>query len=231
MDGIDFWRMSDEFTIIQAALLICGIDPAGREYEIERKVKRPEGYDAIKHALITSYRNEKIKGTEIHSFDENTGDSHVNENDALLSVDSLKLWLKERGLREHFFFFPEELEGEYLDVTHPRYSQKLAAALKAWKALEDPKLIHGSVKQSVQKWLRLNATEFGLSDGDGKPIETAIEEISKIVNWQPKGGAPSTPTGKSAIKNERSKINLAITEENTSFFSKGSTIDDDEISF
>jgi hypothetical protein len=45
------------------------------------------------------------------------------------------------------------------------------------------------------KWLRENASEFGLSDDDGKPNETGIEETAKVANWQPGGGAPKTPSG------------------------------------
>ncbi len=231
MNGIDYWRLCDELSIIQATLLICGIDPAGREHQVERTMDRPQGYDAIKHALVTSCRNETLEGKNVYSFDDQSGENYIDESRALISVESLKTWLKERGIREHFFFFPEEPEGEFLDVGHSRYSPKLAAAIKAWKALEDESLIKGSVKQSVQKWLRLNATEFGLSDDDGKPIETAIEEISKIVNWQPKGGAPSTPTNRVLTKDKKNLIKLSVLEENKSFNQSKQIIDDDEIPF
>jgi hypothetical protein len=43
------------------------------------------------------------------------------------------------------------------------------------------------------KWLREHAAEFGLTDDDGKPNETGIEEAAKVANWQPTGGAPKTP--------------------------------------
>jgi len=69
MNGIDFWRLSDELTIIQAALLICGIDPAGKEHSIERQSKRPRGYDAIKHALLISYNNKSLIGKEVRQYD------------------------------------------------------------------------------------------------------------------------------------------------------------------
>jgi hypothetical protein len=45
------------------------------------------------------------------------------------------------------------------------------------------------------KWLREHAADFGLSDEDGKPNETGIEEAAKVANWQPGGGAPKTPGG------------------------------------
>jgi hypothetical protein len=45
------------------------------------------------------------------------------------------------------------------------------------------------------KWLREHAVEFGMSDEDGKPNETGIEETAKVANWQLTGGAPKTPGG------------------------------------
>ena len=59
--------------------------------------------------------------------------------------------------------------------------------------MENPSLLKGTPKQSLQKWLRLNAVAYGLCDDEGKPRESAITEIAKIANWKTKGGAPSTP--------------------------------------
>jgi hypothetical protein len=52
-----------------------------------------------------------------------------------------------------------------------------------------------SPKQALAKWLREHATDFGMIDDDGKPNETGIEEVSKVANWQPTGGAPKTSGG------------------------------------
>ena len=40
-----------------------------------------------------------------------------------------------------------------------------------------------------------NQISFGLTDEEGNPINQAIEECSKVANWNPGGGAPKTPTG------------------------------------
>ena len=42
------------------------------------------------------------------------------------------------------------------------------------------------------KWLREHAMEFGMSDEEGKPQETAIEECAKVANWRSEGGAPNS---------------------------------------
>lgn len=199
MQGIDFWRLADELSVVQAALLIIGIDPSSMD-GIERRASKPDGYDAIKHALITSIRRGDLEGREIRHTDPQYGGEYVDIDETNLTVESLKSWLIERGFQKHFFFFPEEPEGEFLSPEHPRYSPKLAAAVRAWQALNDEKLHGKTPKQSVIKWLRIHGAEYDLSDDDGKPMESAIEEIAKIVNWNPKGGAPSTPSGATSSK-------------------------------
>ena len=84
----------------------------------------------------------------------------------------------------------------FLNKQSPCYAPKLAAAIEAWKAVsENPDAKSGkSVKQAITKWLRINASRFGLHKEDGSPNEQGIEEIAKISNWETKGGAPKTPT-------------------------------------
>lgn len=48
-------------------------------------------------------------------------------------------------------------------------------------------------KQALEKWLRENAADFGLTDEDGSPVNLAIEECSKVANWKLDGGPPKTP--------------------------------------
>lgn len=110
-----------------------------------------------------------------------------------VAVSNLVAWLESRGVRTGFFFPKETSDVEYLDPQNPRYAPKLAAAVKAWLAVTDTGGNHP--KKALAKWLREHAAEFGLTDDDGKPNETAIEEISKVCNWQPTGGAPRTPGG------------------------------------
>lgn len=43
-------------------------------------------------------------------------------------------------------------------------------------------------------WLRSHAGRFGLIKDDGNPNESGIEEVSKVANWETKGGAPKTPS-------------------------------------
>lgn len=203
MESLDYWRLCDELTVVQAALLIVGEDPSvAHEYvegwEIEN---RPVGYEAAKSAVSNALKNMDIEGNLVPIYErdsqgnvcgaiENTVDIH----ESMVSVVSLRKWLAARGVKVGFFF-PEGADmPDYLDSSNPRYAPKLAAAVRAWLATEDPGLLGGkSPKQILMKWLREHAAEFGLADEDGKPNETGIEEVSKVANWRPTGGAPKTP--------------------------------------
>jgi hypothetical protein len=205
VENIDFWRLCDELTVVQAALLVVGHDPSSLEICIENKIvaNQPKGYNATKNALLSAVKNKQIDGDlEYEEYDHN--EPYLSPYTSTVKVESLKLWMRSRGFERHFFFFPEGEVGEFLNENHPRYSSKLAAAIKAWKALDNEALLKGTTpKKAVQKWLRQNAVEFNLCDGDGKPVESAIEEISKVVNWNPRGGAPATPISEEPLEKPR----------------------------
>lgn len=139
-----------------------------------------------------------------------------NPSNAFTGTRDIKdyLVLKEDGVaiaqRLWAFFFPDRpndidaaaLSGskpkndkadcaDYLNPDHPRYAPKLAAAVRAWQFVTEPNGKHP--KQALTKWLRDHAEEFGLVDDKGKPNETGIDEVAKVANWQPGGGAPKTP--------------------------------------
>lgn len=108
-----------------------------------------------------------------------------------VKVDDLREWLRGRGISSGFFFSEPKSEREYLDKQHERYAPKLAAAVSAW---ENAKVMPGkSPKSQLQKWLREHAANFGLTDKEGKLNQLGIEDVAKVANWQPSGGAPKTP--------------------------------------
>lgn len=109
----------------------------------------------------------------------------------LINRDDLIAWLQSNGIRTGFFFPAATDAPDYLDPKNPRYAPKLAAAVRAWQSVTDPGGKHP--KQALAKWLREHAAEFGMTDDEGKPNETGIEEAAKVANWQPGGGAPKTP--------------------------------------
>jgi hypothetical protein len=199
-DDLDYWRLCDELSVYEAALLIVGRSPSkvGNVEKLPHN-KQPRGYEAAKTAIRNALRSGKIKGTIKPEFDDRVeGDpvpiiDSINLYSSRIEVESLKTWLIGRGF-QHGFFFPNPVEAPgYLNPANPRYAPKLAAAVSAWQAVTDPVGRHP--KQALAKWLREHAAEFDLSDDEGKPNETGIEEAAKVANWQPGGGAPKTPGG------------------------------------
>lgn len=196
MDALDYWRLCDELSVVQAALLIVGEDPAASQEYIANwePEKRPRGYDAVKTALLNAIRGKRLPANVPEGEDSFGNSAGPLWDHALISVDNLRTWLTSRGVRTGFFF-PLPEGPDYLSDFHPHYSPKLAAAIKAWTAVSgDAELRRGkSVKQAVIIWLRQHANEFGLTKEDGNPNEQGIEEVAKIANWDIRGGAPKTP--------------------------------------
>lgn len=147
---------------------------------------------------LQSLRRRSIEGKLIpqSEFDINGNETGVIEGTidvyrSTVNADSLKQWLRLKGFTTGFFF-PEPSETtDFLDPLNTRYAPKLAAAVKAWQAVTDAGKT--SPKKALDKWLREHAAEFKLTNEEGKPIENAIEECSKVANWNAKGGATKTP--------------------------------------
>ncbi len=205
MDDLDYWRLCDQLDIVQAALLVCDQNPSVDQGNVENQSleMRPTGYEAAKTAISNALRKDLIEGQLVPLFEYDINGNECGEiensidlTSSRVEVESLRSWLASRGIHTGFFFPTATGAPDYLDPDHPRYAPKLAAAVKAWLASGDESATRGrSAKQALMKWLRENASEFGLSDDDGKPNETGIEETAKVANWKPGGGAPKTPSG------------------------------------
>lgn len=202
MEALDYWRLCDELGVIQAALLTVGVDPSGEDgayCEAWKQHERPRGYEAAKTAISNALRREAIKGRliPIYDYDMNGNrcgeiEGSIDHAESRVEVESLRVWLASRGLKSGFFFPHVTDAPDYLDPNNPRYAPKMAAAVHAWQAVTDPNGKHP--KQALAKWLRENAAKYGMTDEEGKPNETGIEEAAKVANWQPGGGAPKTPS-------------------------------------
>lgn len=232
MESLDYWRLCDELTVIQSALLIVGCDPSGHS-DVERWVpyEQPNGYPATKAALTHAILSGRLRATIRRAAWERGWDEEPDEGERLtrdvrffesditghataedrtrltargvifraepdwdrttVQVDHLRQWLLSRGIRTGFFFPGATDAPDYLDGSNPRYAPKLAAAVQGWRAVTDPGGKHP--KGALLKWLREHAAEFGLTNDDGKINEQGVEEVAKVANWQPGGGAPKTP--------------------------------------
>ena len=195
MRDIEFWKLCDEYSIVQAALLACGSDPEDLQYSVENNDReRPGGYIPIRTALYNAVRARTLQATIVDSGYNNGAD--IDLHSTTIGVADLDTFLRARGFVCPYF--------ERLTHTHPsnsigpnsKFPPKLDAAIKAWNAVtSDPHLLRGkSPKQALEKWLKEHAVELGLLNRDGKPNNSGIEEISKVANWKPGGGAVATPT-------------------------------------
>jgi hypothetical protein len=218
VENMDYWRLCDEVSVIQAILLLIGEDPSDTQYYVENwePSNRPTGYNAAKAAITHAVLSGRLPATirklswerahdEKPDADEETGTDDLgrpiiykkdpNWTLTTVEVEDLKSWLRSRGFRTGFFFPNEIARPVYLNREDACFSSKLAAAISAWEAVRsDPVSTRGkSVKQALLTWLRKNADRFGLSKDDGSPNEQGIEEVAKIANWDTRGGAPKTP--------------------------------------
>jgi hypothetical protein len=196
MAPLDHWRLCDELSVIQAALLIVGADPSG----CESSSNGPEvGYDAAKTALMNAIIGKRLRAKVAYDYVEGEDGewtrSKPDWHQTTIVVEDLRAWLKSRGVSTGFFFPEPQAVPDFLSKSHENFSSKLAAAIQAWKAVTaDPELRNGkSVKQALMVWLRQHASEYGLTKEDGSPNEQGIDDVAKVANWDTKGGAPRTP--------------------------------------
>jgi len=233
MDEFDYWRLCDDLSILQAALLIVGEDPSQNSsverWEVEN---RPLGYEAAKTAIVNSLKRGDLEGNlfwEVEYNDEGIpmGDSNIVDiSNSIVPVESLRGFLKKRGISSGFFF-PEGFDDRnYLDLKNSFYAPKLAAAVVAWESVSsNERLLNGKTpKQAIEKWLREHASEYGLTGADGNPVAAAIEQISKVANWKPEGGGAKTPTPHQVNNNPTTPDKRNKNQSDSSF-------DDSEIPF
>mgnify|MGYP000202666331 CR=1 FL=1 len=136
------------------------------------------------------------------------GDEHVNNGyfvksnpnweKSSITVDDLRAWLLSRGYSTGFFFQNKTTEPDYFNKNSPYYAPKLAAAIRAWEAISTDEKYSANgktVKQNLMNWLIAHASEYDLIKDDGDINNEAIEnQLSKVANWNDKGGASKTPT-------------------------------------
>ena len=63
MESIDFWKLCDELTVVQAGLLVAGHNPSEHVYvENQSATMQPKGYDGARHAVLSGLKSKKIEG-------------------------------------------------------------------------------------------------------------------------------------------------------------------------
>ncbi len=199
MNALDFWALCPTFSIVQAAFLFCGKDPSNVDIQSEQQVKfHPIGYVAVRTALINAISEDRLKAKKsFEYFGDDGSDSILDIHHTKIMRTDLDEFFDRGGFRGQFFGrrFNNANSAGGADGAAPM-PVKLNAALKAWAAVSsDPLLVRGkSPKQALKNWLVEHADELGLRKRDGELNEAGIEEICKVANWRPEGGATPTPT-------------------------------------
>ncbi|MGB4498845.1 MAG: hypothetical protein WBI40_09105 [Methylococcaceae bacterium] len=109
----------------------------------------------------------------------------IDWHETLIEKESFKQWLLSRNSKPEFFFGGKSNnEPDYMNPQHHRYSKELAAAVRAWQAMEDENLLLGksSPKSAMIDWLTARYNELGLIH-DGKISNEGIKDCAKVANW------------------------------------------------
>jgi len=181
------WRLATQVSLVEATLLTLDIEPQGISSGIDvvGDDYLPRGYQAVRTSIATAIEDSQLAGQLVRK-DGQKVDYHASSVEVL----ALASWLDKRNYESLVFSEVYSSNRTFLDQTHPHYSPKLAAAVHAWEALEEPSAHPGTVKQQLEKWLRLYASQFGLVSEDGSPSDLVIEQVAKVANWATGGGAP-----------------------------------------
>lgn len=207
------WRLCEELTVKQAALLFAGYDPAsndGTYCEEWKPNERPAGYEGAKQSISSALRKGRITGIHVPLPERDWNGNHVGDlpnttdlDQSEVDRDSLVQWLRSRGVTTGFFFPAVANTPGYLDPDHMRFAPKLAAAVKAWEAMEDANLL-GILKPkpAMEKWLSVNYKALGLVQKQsnekggykiGDMSKQAVKDVAAFANWETDGGATKTP--------------------------------------
>lgn len=192
MDRINNWKLADELNVFQIALLIAEYDPGEFENDgYDRWPKEVRSHIApYLHAIKNAARREKFEFYAVRD------DYDIDWYNSLVNIESFCTWLKSRNFVDGFFVANRDDVDRLSDKDGEFYAPKLAAAVRAWNEVtSQPELTNGKTpKKALEIWLRKHANEYGLTGKDGNPNTLGIEEICKVANWKPSGGASPTPT-------------------------------------
>jgi hypothetical protein len=191
MQGLDRWKLADELNVYQIALLVAGYDPsdlAEHEFSWPAEVKQEVA------PFLSAIKNAAKSGK--FTFKEVSDINGTDWEESTIEIETFIAWMRQRNFADGFFI-PNAAEVSGIQNPNgPFYAVKLAAAVRAWtEVTSDPAMLNGkSPKKALEVWLRKHANEYGLTGKDGNPNNLGIEEICKVANWKPAGGASPTPS-------------------------------------
>jgi hypothetical protein len=192
MDRINRWKLADELNVYQIVLLIAGYDPS--EFEADYYGNWPKEVKKEISPYLNAIKSKRFDFKE--SLRECFNGEEIDWDDSLIDIESFTQWLRSRNFNDGFFTCKAGDFDRLSEALSEFYAPKLAAAARAWNEVtSDLAALNGKTpKKALEIWLRKHANEYGLTSKDGNPNELGIEEICKVANWKPSGGASPTPT-------------------------------------
>ena len=186
-NSLEVWDLCDEMTVTQAAMYLSGHNPSFGSDVVESQIdlERPKNYDPMKQIILGALRQQQIKGHLVPLYERDTSgsrnpiDHSIDPDRSVVDMNSLQAFLEARGLK--------------LSRRRSLLPDKLRAAVDAYFATAATPPRGKTRKQGLTEWLTLNAAAYGLVDHRGKPIASSIDEIARVANPDPAGGAPRTP--------------------------------------
>lgn len=231
MQGIDRWKLTDELNVFQIALLVAGYDPADVDrYPTQWPPKVQQDTAPFLSAIKNAAKSGKFEFKQVTNY--NGG--RIDWEESTIEIESFIAWLRLHNFADGFFVSnTSEIDG-ISNPAGPFYAIKLAAAVSAWMEITgNPSLLNGkSPKKALEIWLRKHANEYGLTGRDGNPNRLGIEEICKVANWKPAGGASPTPSSANpptpvVLMGRKVPQKGAYAKVPTAGFSKSAPFDDD----
>lgn len=195
MNPLAYWTLCPTFSIVQAAFLFCGRDPSHIDRHTEAQVQNlPEGYVPVRTALLNAINRGLLPADVQYEWYDGERSSIVDIHATQIAKEDLDRFFSGVPIPGHFF--GDRGTGLGVAGANAQLPPKLNAALRAWTAVtSDPRLMRGkSPKQALRGWLVEHAAELGLLKRDGGLNEAGIEEVCKVANWKPEGGATPTPS-------------------------------------
>lgn len=133
MDPIERWKLADELTVYQIALLIAGYDPA--EFERDQPQMWPDNVrqdiSPFLNAVKNAARSGKLAFTPVR-YENSYSSDDINWDESTISIDSLCDWLRLRSFQDGFFVCGKGHVDRIADPSSEFYAPKLGAAVRAW---------------------------------------------------------------------------------------------------
>jgi hypothetical protein len=180
MDRISRWKLADELSVYQIALLISGYDPS--EFERDQPHMWPsevmQDISPYLNAIKNASQSKKLIFKAVLHEGSYMGDK-VDWSHSTVNIESLCEWLRLRNFVDGFFIAAQTEVDKLADLSGEFYAPKLAAAVRAWNEVTaNPDALDGKTpKKALEIWLRKHANEYGLSNKDGNPNELGNEDI------------------------------------------------------